>query len=264
VTNPAEIYDSYLVPAIFEPWSRDLIQRAKVFRGDRVLDVATGTGIVACRIAATGAKVTGVDVTPAMLAQAKQRAAAEGVGVTWVERSAESLPFAARSFDLVTCQQGLQFVPDRVAAVKEMRRVIAPGGRAVIACWAGLDSQPAYRILDEIGQRHFGDAGFGGPFALGDAAELTRLLGGARFHAVAVERVTRTVKFPEPARFVTLSFTAAAAFFPALAALDDATRAEKIAQAAAEATPALASFVDGDQLVMPMTAHIAIGRVPTE
>ena len=229
MTSPAEAYDSFLVPAIFEPCSRDLIQRAKVFRGDRVLDVATGTGIVACRIAATGAKVTGLDPAPAMLEQARKRAAAEGVGVTWVERSAESLPFAAKAFDLVICQHGLQHVGDRAAAVKEMRRVVAPGGRAVIACWAGVDTHPVHELLDEIGFFGAGDGGTSSPFSLGDEAALRQLLTGARFHAVAVERVTRTVRVPEPERF-----------------------------------PALAGFVEGDQLVFPLTSHIAIGRVPTE
>ena len=64
----AETYDSYLVPAIFEPWSRELIKRAQVWKGDSVLDVCTGTGIVACRIAGTGAAVTAIDISPELLA----------------------------------------------------------------------------------------------------------------------------------------------------------------------------------------------------
>jgi ubiquinone/menaquinone biosynthesis C-methylase UbiE len=260
--DPAEAYDSYLVPAMFEPWSREVIQRAKVWSGDRVLDVACGTGIVACRIAATGAKVTGLDLTPAMLAQAKKRAESERVSVKWVEGSAERLPFDDASFDLVTCQQGLQFVPDRARALAEMRRVIAPGGRAVIACWTGLDHHPAYKLVHEISSRHFGDAGFAAPFSLGDEAYFRQLMGAARFHAVAVDTVTRTVRFPEPAAFATLSLTAAAAFFPGLANLEPEARAATIAAAAAECTPALTGYVEGEHLVVQKTSMLAVGRVP--
>src|SRR5688500_18685854 len=124
----ASTYDRYLVPAIFEPWSRELIKRALVWKGDRVLDVACGTGIVACRIAASGATVTGIDPAADKLAQAKLRAADEGVGVTWIEGTALSLPVRQPAFDLVTCQQGLQFTGDPALAAREMRRVIAPGG----------------------------------------------------------------------------------------------------------------------------------------
>ena len=261
--NPAEAYDRYLVPSLFEPWSRELIKRAQVWKGDRVLDVACGTGIVACRIAGTGAQVTGLDLTPGMLAQARVRAAEEGVSVTWVERSAETLPFAAGSFDLVTCQQGLQFVPDRAAAAKEMRRVLAPGGRAVIACWTGLEGQPGYLPLHEVARRHFGERGFSAPFSLGGEAVLRGLLAGAGFAPIAIETVTRVVRFPDPQTFVRLSLVAAAGFFPELAALDPAAREAKIEAAAAEATPALADRIEGDQLVMSTESMLAVGRVKT-
>lgn len=260
--NPAEAYDSYLVPAMFEPWSREVISRAKVWNGDRVLDVATGTGIVACRIAATGATVTGLDLTPAMLDQARKRSAAERVAVTWIERSAEQLPFSAGSFDLVTCQQGLQFMPDRARGLAEMRRVIAPGGRAVVACWAGLDHQPAVKVLDAVARKHFGPGGMGAPFSLGDETVFRSLMTAAGFHAVVVDTVTRTVRFPEPATFVAMSLSASAAFFPDISGLPPDELAARISVASAEATPALASWSEGDHLVMPQTSMIAVGRVP--
>src|SRR5258706_9200862 len=81
VVDPIE-YDSYFVPSLFEPWSREVIKRAQVWKGDRVLDVACGTGIVACRIAGSGAKVTGIELRPERLAQARVRATEENVPVT--------------------------------------------------------------------------------------------------------------------------------------------------------------------------------------
>ena len=243
----AETYDSYLVPAVFEPWSRELINRAQVWNGDRVLDVACGTGIVACRIAARGAAVTGLDIAADKLARAKLRAAEEGVSVKWIEGSAEALPGRQPAFDLVTCQQGLQFVPDRAVAVREMRRVIAPGGRAVIATWCAIEEQAAYAALDAVAKRHTDTPLFGNTFSLGDDAALNKLLVDAKFFAVNVERVTRQVRIPDPARWATLMLS-----------LNEPATDDMIAEGVA----ALAPFVDGD-LVFPMTSLVAVARVKT-
>jgi ubiquinone/menaquinone biosynthesis C-methylase UbiE len=255
VQDTADV-DTYFVPAVFEPWSRELIKRALVWKGDRVLDVATGTGIVACRIAAIGAKVTAIDISAERLEQAKRRAADEGVSVTWAERNAETLGYGAASFDLVTCQQGLQFVADRAAAAREMRRVIAPGGRAVIACWCAVEQQPVYQLVDAIATRHLG-RGARDPFAFGDAAALKKLLDTARFFAVAVETVTRKVRFPDPGRFVELTVNSIARD----AGVDDAA---KIAAATGELTDAVAPFVVDGSLEMSTASLIAVGRVPTK
>jgi ubiquinone/menaquinone biosynthesis C-methylase UbiE len=244
----AETYDSYLVPAISEPWSRELINRAQVWNGDRVLDVACGTGIVACRIAARGAAVTGIDISADRIARAKVRAANEGVSVKWLEGSAEALPIRQPAFDLVTCQQGLQFVADRALAAREMRRVIAPGGRAVIATWCSIDQQGPYATLDALTQRRTGKPLFVEPFSLNDAAALHKLLLGAKFFAVQVETVTRQVRVPDPARFATVTLA----------------RNEPVADdVVAEGVAAMAPFVDGDHLVFATTSLIAVARVKT-
>lgn len=238
----AETYDTYLVPAIFEPWSRELINRAQVWQGDRVLDVACGSGIVACRIAARGAAVTGLDIAPDRLARAKLRAADEGVSVTWIEGSAEALPVRQPAFELVTCQQGLQFVADRALATREMRRVIAPGGRAVIAAWCPLEQQGAYAALDVVSRRRTGEPLFADPFSLGDAAALNKLLVDAKFFAVQIDTVTRQVRIPDPRRFAALMLG------------DDGVD---------DGLAALAPFIDGEQLAFPLVSLIAVARVKT-
>ncbi|MBA3502847.1 MAG: methyltransferase domain-containing protein [Myxococcota bacterium] len=244
----AETYDSYLVPAIFEPWSRELINRAQVWNGDRVLDACCGTGIVACRIAARGAAVTGLDIAADRLARAKLRATDEGVSVKWMEGTAEALPFRQPAFDLVTCQQGLQFTTDRALAAREMRRVTAPGGRAVIATWCAIEEQGPYAALDTVAKRHTDTPLFGETFSLGDAAALNKLLVDAKFFAVNVERVTRQVRIAEPARWAALMLA----------------RNEPVAETViAEGVAALAPFVDGDQLVFPLTSLVAVARVKT-
>lgn len=244
----AQTYDSYLVPAIFEPWARELIKRAQVWKGDTVLDVATGTGIVACRIAGSGASVTAIDNNAEMLAQARVRAADEGVSVKWMEGTAEALPFRDPAFDLVTCQQGLQYVEDKARAVREMRRVIKPGGRCVLATWTAPDQQGAFTALNQLSAKHGGSRA-DAPYALADAAEMTTLLNAAKFFAVTVETATRQIRVPEPERFVRFVLGNQGL------EVDDALCAEGLA--------AVAPFVEDGTLVFPSTTLIGVGRVKT-
>ncbi len=247
----AETYDSYLVPAIFEPWSREVIKRAQVWKGDRVLDLACGTGIVACRIAGTGAVVTGLDLDASRLERARMRASEESVSVKWVEGSAETLPFREPAFDLVTCQQGLQFVADRAKATREMRRVIVPGGRAVIACWLPIEHQGPFAAIDEVAARHVGKRHVH-PFSFGDQAALSKLLTDAKFFAIAIETVTRQVRLPDPTRFATMALTTISG-----------EPAESLTAAIADGVEALAPFVVDDVLQFPMMSLLAVARVKT-
>lgn len=244
----AESYDTVLVPALFEPWSRELIKRAQVWKGDKVLDVCTGTGIVACRIAASGAAVTGLDISADYLERARARASEEGVGVKWIEGTAEALPFRQPAFDLVTCQQGLQFVSDRALALREMKRVINPGGRCVIATWCAREQQGAFHVLAELAARHGGTPD-DTAVSLSDPAALTKLLTDATFFAVNVETVTRQVRVSDPDAFVRVVLGNLGV------TVDDAI--------ASDARAAVAAFADGDQLVFPTCALIAVGRVKT-
>lgn len=115
---------------VLEPWTDDLILAAKCRDGDRVLDVACGTGLVANRVTLVSHKlctITGIDINDGMLSVARRNQQIE-----WHHGSAVDLPFADGSFDVVLCQQGLQYFPDRTPAVREMARVLAPGGRIAL------------------------------------------------------------------------------------------------------------------------------------
>src|SRR5690348_1294019 len=112
---------------IMGTWTDQLILSAECQDGDRVLDVACGTGLVASRVNLVSRKlcsVVGIDLNEAMLNVARHNSQIE-----WHQGNAMELPFEADSFDVVLCQQGLQYVPDRAAAMKEMARVLVPGGR---------------------------------------------------------------------------------------------------------------------------------------
>ncbi len=129
-----------LSPTVFSPWATDLLELAKLRPGERVLDVACGTGIVArgaaAQIGTTGA-VTGLDLNPGMLNVARARPTPFGAAVTWVEGSALAMPLPDAAFDAVLCQQGVQFFPDQSAGLREMHRVLVPGGRVLLSVWEG-------------------------------------------------------------------------------------------------------------------------------
>jgi SAM-dependent methyltransferase len=111
------------------------VEAAAIHAGDEVLDVATGTGNAAIPAAETGARVTGVDIAPGLLATARARAAQAGVAVAYVEGDAEDLPFADASFDAVTSTLGVQFAPHHERTAAELARVLRPDGRMALCNW---------------------------------------------------------------------------------------------------------------------------------
>ena len=200
-----ENYERYFVPAISRPLATDLLATAALRPGERVLDVACGTGVVA-RLAAervgSDGTVAGLDSNPGMLEVARS-VTSPGAAIAWHQGSAESMPFPAAAFDVVLCQLGLQFVPDKAAAVREMQRVLVPGGR-LIASVAG-PTPPPFAILDEALCRHISPEA--GPFvrmvfSLHDPDELRELLRGAGFRDVATQVAAKQLRLPPPAEFL--------------------------------------------------------------
>jgi ubiquinone/menaquinone biosynthesis C-methylase UbiE len=156
--NAAERYERVLVPAIFSPWAADLVALAKLRPGERVLDVACGTGVVG-RLAAerVGPKghVTGLDLNESMLEVARSQPIPAGAaGVAWVQSSALAMRVPDSSFDVVLCQQGIQFFPDPPQALREMIRVLVPSGRVFTSVWEG--STPYTTAMWSAVERHVG------------------------------------------------------------------------------------------------------------
>lgn len=259
-SNPAQAYETNFVPAMFLPWSEELISRAAPRRGDRVLDVACGTGIVAREVAplvGTEGSVTGLDISPPMLEVARAIPAPKGATIQWREGSAEELPFAPGLFDLVFCQQGLQFVPNKLSAVREMLRVLAPGGRAVVAVWRGLEHQAAFAVLEPVMDRHLGRRA-AQPFAFGHADTLRALFEDAGFGEISLEAVTRQVRFPSAGGFVRMVVLSASAVIPELAELDDEGRQALIDAVNSEVASAFDPYRVGDGMAFPMRSHIVV------
>lgn len=202
--TPAEIYERYMVPAIFARWAADLVDSARVQPGERVLDVACGTGVVtrvlAERIGAAG-RVVGLDLNPTMLATA--RVAAGTSSVEWLEGNAMSMALSAAEFDAVVCQQGLQFIPDKLAALREMRRVLVPGGRLALSVWRSVDQAPGYRVLQEALARRLGPVKAAlPPFGLPDGQVIRAMVASAGFREVRVHAEVKISRFPSAEHMV--------------------------------------------------------------
>lgn len=189
--GPAEVYEHYLARAIADPWTRVLLELASPQSGEQVLDLACGTGSVA-RQAAPMVGVTGhvvaVDINPDMLETGRAQPAPAGAPIAWRQGDATRLELPDDAFDLVLCQQGLQFFPDRAASLREMRRVLRNEGRAVMSVWGSLDRHPVYEALFKATARHMGEglAGLEIPFSLSDPRELESLLGDAGFRRIEI------------------------------------------------------------------------------
>jgi SAM-dependent methyltransferase len=195
--SPADIYEQHMVPAIFARWAPDLVQAAGVHPAERVLDVACGTGAVTRLLAeqvGPAGKVTGLDITPGMLAAA--RLAAPSQRIEWLEGSAVKMPLPDGTFDAVICQQGLQFFPDKAAALSEMRRVLKRGGRLALSCWRAVEHTPGYLVLEQALARRVGpEKAALPPFSLGDAGVIRDLVVGAGFREVKLRADAKMIRF---------------------------------------------------------------------
>lgn len=196
--SAADVYEEFFVPALFGQWAAPLLEAAKVDQGDRLLDVACGTGVVAGaaseQISKSG-RVVGLDCNTGMLDVARRIAP----DIDWRLGVAESLPFDGGRFDVVTCQFGLMFFEDRVAALREMWRVLRPGGRLAVVTWDKLENSPGYDAMVSLLQRLFGqDAAdaLRAPFALGEADALATLAAQAGIDGAAVATQGGVAAFP--------------------------------------------------------------------
>ena len=263
-TNPAEIYEQYFVPGIFARWTPVLLKYAALRPDERVLDVACGTGIAAQNVAPlVGAEgtVVGIDISPDMLSVARALPAPVGAAIEWRQADAVSLPLPSCAFDLVLCQQGLQFLPDRTSALRDIYRVLAPGGRVVLSVWQGLEHQPVYAALCEAEARYLNtsiDAVAGPAFSLGSAGKLRTLLEEAGFEQVETMPESLTVRFPEPERFVMLTSLAAAAVIPEFSDMDKASRSALVETVGREVDGTLQEYIEGDTIAFPMHAYMAV------
>jgi SAM-dependent methyltransferase len=222
-----QVYDEVLVPRLFTPCARLLLDRVDLRPGEALVDIACGPGSVT-RLAATavgrGGRVTGIDLSPAMLAIAQAKPALRNAAAIDYQRApADRLPVAQAAFDVAICQHGLQFFPDRAAALAEVRRVLRPGGRVGIAVWAEIEQSPAFVALEDAVRQVVGDEPAdryrSGPWGMPHADRLRELLEESGFDHVRVTQAVLPLSFECAAQLgSTLAASAIAADLDALSA----------------------------------------------
>ena len=244
-------YERYLVPPIFKPWANALVDFANVSTGEVVLDVASGTGVVAAtafdRVGHAG-RVVATDVSAAMLALA----GAAHPTIETVETAADELAVGDSSFDVALCQQGLQFLADRPAAARAMKRVLRRSGRVAVAVWMSGPALEPFDIYGRVLERH----GLPEPFPRAydydfsmSPGEVDNVLSAAGFSEVEVETTMIDVSWSTIDDAV--HGIAGTPYGPTVAALDDEDQQRIAAALREELRP-----------VHPMTAVLARGRKP--
>ena len=249
-------YERFLVPAFFAPCAEQLLDLAPAAPGQRALDVACGTGIVA-RLAAAqvgaGGAITGVDINQGMIDVARKVTA---VGtITWHTADATSLPLPDAVFDVAYCQQGLQFFTDRPLALRELHRVIKPAGRVAVAVWRALEHSPAFAAFVQVLQRHAGDeaaAMMRAPFAWSDRDEMRSLMVSAGFDKTTIRMGVVMVRFRSAEEFLHHEVVSSPLAGPVGSLDDDRYRA-----LSRDLTDVLSPYADDDGIVLPVQTWLA-------
>ena len=257
-----ELYERYLVPAITSVWAEDLLDRLGPAKGESVPDVACGTGVVARRLAERGhaGRLVGVDLNGAMLAIAQGKSN----DIKWIEGSALDLPFASRSFDVVLCQLGVQFFPDRPQALREMARVLLPSGRLGLSVYSAIEHTPAAHAFVQALDNFLGAESSRtkraehlscGADAVGNWVRQ------AGFGRVRVETVTKQIGFPSALDYVRFQLTAT----PMAALLkeeDDAGR-ERVIKAISDDVAARMdpSMLANGRLTFPQESFVVVASL---
>lgn len=255
----ATAYDNLHVPALFQQWAARVVDAAALRPGHRVLDVACGTGVLAREAAARVSDdrlVYGLDPNPGMLAVARRLAP----GIEWQQGVAEAVPYEDGLFDAVISQFGLMFFEDRPRALREMLRVLAPGGRLAVAVWDALENSEAYVIEVELLERLAGPPAANAlraPFVSGDPGELMTLFQEAGAGSVQITTHHGTARFPSIRTMVEADLRG---WLPVMGVVLTEAAIEEILRGAEEALEKYVTSAGTVEFDAP--AHIVTGTAP--
>lgn len=249
----AALYDRFNVPMKFRPYAEDLARRVAAARPAAILETAAGTGIVTEAIARAvpGATLVATDLNPAMLDVAAARI--DSPHVSFRQADAQALPFPDASFDIVACQFGVMFFPDRVLAYREARRMLRPGGRFLFNVWDRIEANPATYIAARAVASLFPDdpPDFFArvPFGYHDKVAIEADLRAAGFNRIECETVAMRCRIgsAREAAAGICQGTPLRSEIEARGSLDAATEAAAVA---------LEQLVEPDGLDAPMSAHV--------
>jgi ubiquinone/menaquinone biosynthesis C-methylase UbiE len=252
-----ELYERYLVPAITSVWADDLLDRIELERGESVLDVACGTGVVARLAEQRGhvGRLVGIDLNTAMLAIAHKKSAT----IEWIEGSALDLPLDSNSFDVVVCQLGLQFFPDRPQALKEMARVLRQGGRVGLSVYSAIERTPAAHAFVQALDKCLGAESSRtkrSEHLSCDSDEVGNWVRKAGFNVVNVATVIKQISFPSTLDYVRFQLTATP--MAALLKDQDGPTRERVITSIADDTASRLhpTMLAGDRLTFPQESFV--------
>jgi ubiquinone/menaquinone biosynthesis C-methylase UbiE len=256
-----EAYERYIAAPITKPCVPGLFAAAALDEGERVLDVGCGTGVVARmaadRVGATG-RVTGIDLNAGMLAAAREFAGdGTAAGIEWRQGDATALPVDDDDFDVVFCQQALQFVPDKAEAAREMHRVLTPGGRLACSVLRELRYNPYQQAVANALERHVdakAAAVIHTPFSYGDADALRRIAAEAGFNDVHVRLEVGVMRFHSLEELIP-GYIASTPAAGRISELDEAVQRAIIDDVKAS----LKNYVDDDGLAAPLEFYVLTG-----
>ena len=259
--SAAEIYERNLVPVLFKHWASDLTKRVALKPGMRILDAACGTGIVA-RLAAQQVgdlgQVTGVDLSKDMLTVAHRQALATGLNIHWLNSDVVRLALASASFDVVFCQQSLQFFQNKLCALKELHRVLKPEGTIALNLAKSLSHNPYIDALATALEHHLGaEAGetMRAPCSFGSKEALCDILTAAGFISPHIETAVLKISHSEPATFISRQL-AATPVASAIATLDKHTHDALIKTVLTLLQP----YISASGLTVPYKTLVASAR----
>ena len=246
-----ELYDRYMGPLLFEPYAKVIAERAALLQPDRILETAAGTGIVtrALHLAVPQAQIVATDLNPVMLEVAAQRAGS--VNVTFQRANAQDLPFDNGSFDLVVCQFGVMFFPNKVRANEEARRVLRSQGHYLLVSFDRLELNSVAKAADNAVAALFSDDPpaymLRGPFSYVDPALIEQDLLAAGFTDINLETVALTSRVS--ARDAALGMVLGSPFRAEIERRDPSAL-----DRAVDAVTAALARCDGSD--MPLSAHV--------
>ena len=249
-----QIYEEQKVPTLFRPLAELTLQHLNVGEGDRIVDVACGTRIIARLVAekvGQSGTVAGGDLNTGMIEAAKLYTPSTGVETEWHQSDVVALPFPDASFDFAFCQQGLQFFPDKLAALSELRRVLAPGGSMIVTVWSSIS--PLFAAIADGAGRYIGckaSTSALSPFAFRDSAVIKALIVEAGFPKIEMENLVIQRRIG-PAKESIPKEIAGAPVGAYVAALDEETQKALFD----DLKDALRDFVKHDGIVFPQEAH---------
>lgn len=253
-----EAYERYIVPAWMGEWAQVLVEIGGVKPGKHVLDVACGTGIVArksAHLVGTIGKITALDADKRMIHAARLIAEREGIySIEWCQGDATCIPFNNARYDVVLCQQGLQFFTDKLLALQEMSRVMIPGGRLAISTWRSLDRCPFLAVLADVIGRYLGTqsaAAFYASCSLSDRVELQKLLTGAGFRNIRIRLEVLMSRFPSLEEFIH-GYISVFPFADEISAMAHEDQKKMFS----DITKSLQVYTDDYGLAAPMECHI--------